>query len=145
MRTSREERVMTATEMMERDRQREIGCNLPCTFEIPRLSFAEMLGDTFGARAHISQTDSKYIPERILKSGIATIVFWKDGTKTIIKLPDGDTPDDYSAFTAALAKKIFGSNSKVKKVIRTKTEVQEPKKGDSDEVIQTSAGNVSKN
>lgn len=76
---------------------------------------------------HSIEHENRYMPERILKSGNATIVFWKDGTKKDVKLPEGDTPDDYSAFTAALAKKIFGSNSKVKKVIKTKTEIQKPK------------------
>lgn len=67
-------------------------------------------------------------PNRILKSGPATIVFWKDGTKTVVK-PEADTIlDDYAAFTAAVAKKIYGSNSHIKKIIETYTEVQEPKK-----------------
>lgn len=76
---------------------------------------------------HSIEHENRYMPDRILKSGNATIIFWKDGAKTVVKLPEGDTPDDYSAFTAALAKKIFGSNSKVKKVIKTKTEIQKPK------------------
>lgn len=58
------------------------------------------------------------IPKKIIKSGDRTIVFWKDNTKTIVKRSD-DTPDDlYSAFTAALAIKIYGSNSQVKKILR---------------------------
>lgn len=68
-----------------------------------------------------------YTPEKILKSGRATIVFWKDGSKTIVKLPAGEESDDYSAFTAALAKKIYGSNSAIKKVIVAKTVVQDKK------------------
>ena len=63
-------------------------------------------------------------PERILKNGDVTIVFWEDGTKTIVKPEPGTTLDDYTAFTAALAKRLFGSNSKLKKVIRTHTEYQ---------------------
>lgn len=72
-------------------------------------------------------TIAEYIPNRILKSGNATIVFWKDDTKTVVKCGKDEIPDDYDAFTAALAIKIFGSNSKLKKVIRLKTEVQEQK------------------
>ena len=63
-------------------------------------------------------------PERILKNGNVTVVFWGDGTKTIVKPEPGATLDDYTAFTAALAKRMFGSNSKLKKVIRTHTEYQ---------------------
>lgn len=62
-------------------------------------------------------------PKKIIKSADRTIVFWKDDTKTIVKRSD-DTEDDlYSAFCAALAIKIYGSNSQVKKILRTKVEV----------------------
>lgn len=73
---------------------------------------------------------NKYQPKRILKSGNVTVVFWVDGTKTVVKCGKDDTPDDYDAFTAALAIKIFGSNSQVKKIIKTTTEIQQKKKGD---------------
>lgn len=63
-------------------------------------------------------------PKRILRSGPATIVFWEDGTKTIVKLSDGEEDNAYAAFTAALAIKIFGSNSKLKKMVKTLTEEQ---------------------
>lgn len=77
---------------------------------------------------------SSLIPNRILKSGNATIVFWEDGSKTVVKCPADCTPDDYQAFTAALAIHIFGSNSKLKKMIARKTVYQkEKKKGDVEE------------
>lgn len=47
--------------------------------------------------------------------------------KTVVKCAADEVPDDYDAFTAALAIKIFGSNSKLKKVIRSKTEIQKQK------------------
>ena len=56
--------------------------------------------------------------KKIIKNGPATIVFWTDGTKTVVKQQDGDQDDIYAAFTAALAKKAFGSTSKVKKIIK---------------------------
>lgn len=69
-----------------------------------------------------------YKPSRILKSGTATVVFWKDGTKTVVKCAPGTTPNDYDAFTAALAIKIFDNNSKLKKLIRNLTVEQKPVK-----------------
>lgn len=69
----------------------------------------------------------KLSPERILKSGTATIVFWSDGTKTIVKRSSDEPEDEYIAFTAALAKKVFGSNNAIKKIIKTRTEVQKLK------------------
>lgn len=64
-----------------------------------------------------------FTPEKIIKSADRTIVFWKDGTKTIVRCADDAEDDIYSAFTAALAEKIYGSNSQVKKILRTKVEV----------------------
>lgn len=66
---------------------------------------------------------SVFMPEKIIKSADRTIVFWKDGTKTIVKRSDDAEDDIYSAFTAALAEKTYGSNSQVKKILRTKVEV----------------------
>ena len=56
--------------------------------------------------------------KKIIKNGPATIVFWTDGTKTIVKLQDGDQDDIYAAFTAALAEKVFGSTSKARKIMK---------------------------
>lgn len=64
-----------------------------------------------------------YTPKRILRSGPATIVFWEDGTKTVVKCAADENDNTYAAFTAALAIKIFGSNSAVKKLVKSKTEV----------------------
>ena len=71
-----------------------------------------------------SMVHSVLTPKRILRSGPATIVFWQDGTKTIVKLSEGEEDNAYAAFTAALGVKIFGSNSKLKKMVQTKTEEQ---------------------
>lgn len=76
-------------------------------------------------------TDSgkeRYTPKRILKSGPCTIVFWSDGTKTMVRCASDEEDNDYAAFTAALAIKLFGSNSALKRMIKNKTSVQKPKK-----------------
>ena len=63
-------------------------------------------------------------PTRIIHSGPATIVFWDNGTKTVVKLSDNDWFDEYDAFCAAFAIKMFGSNSRVKKMIDRISEVR---------------------
>ncbi len=73
-------------------------------------------------------TERVLVPERILKSGPATIVFWRNGQKTIVKCSKGTEPDDYSAFCAAFTKHIFGTNSKIRRILKDITVVQEPKK-----------------
>ena len=61
-----------------------------------------------------------YIPKKIICSGNRTIVFWEDGTKTIVKRGDDEENSPYHAFTAAVCKKIFGSNSATKKILKDK-------------------------
>jgi hypothetical protein len=58
--------------------------------------------------------------KRIVYHDPATIVFWQDGTKTVVKCMDGEPFEKYAGFCAALAKKIFGSTSKAKKVAGAK-------------------------
>lgn len=56
--------------------------------------------------------------DRIIYSGNKTIVLWKDKTKTIVACAEGETYDEFDGFTAALAKKIYGSTCAVKREIR---------------------------
>ena len=58
--------------------------------------------------------------KRIVYHDPATIVFWQDGTKTVVKCMDGEPFEKYAGFCAALAKKVFGSTSKAKKVAGAK-------------------------
>ena len=73
-------------------------------------------------------------PKRIIRSGEYTTVLWKDGTKTIVKRMPGSEDSDYAAFTAALAKKVYGTNSKVERIVakvervKTKAEKRAEKK-----------------
>ena len=57
-------------------------------------------------------------PNRIIRSGPATVVIWEDGSKTVVKKHDGDKDDIHSAFCAAVAKRVYGSNSKLKSVLK---------------------------
>ena len=59
------------------------------------------------------------IPEidHVVFSGPATIVFWEDGTKTIVKCMEGEKFERYAGFAAACMKKMFGSTSRAKSVM----------------------------
>lgn len=76
----------------------------------------------------VANRGNKFSPKRILKSGNRTIVFWQDGTKTIVKRSEDEAESDYAAFTAALGIKLFGSNSALKRIV-ARTETQKLKKG----------------
>lgn len=55
--------------------------------------------------------------KNIIHNGPCTIVFWMDNTKTIVKLKPGDTYDPHAAFCIAVAKKMYGNNSKISKIV----------------------------
>ena len=54
--------------------------------------------------------------KRVIYDGPATIVFWEDGTKTVVKLADGDRPDLEKGLAMACAKKLFGNKGSYRKV-----------------------------
>lgn len=59
-----------------------------------------------------------------------TIVIWPDGDKTIVKPTADAERSPYSAFTAALAKRVYGSNTQVTKRVNMteEPESKSPKK-----------------
>lgn len=55
---------------------------------------------------------------KILHSDPHTIVFWDDGTHTMVKCNNGDEYDEAIGFSIALAKKIYGSYGEVKRAAK---------------------------
>jgi hypothetical protein len=58
------------------------------------------------------------VPTKIIRSNNATIVFWSDDTKTVVKRSQNTPDDPYNAFCAALGIKLYGTNSALKRAIR---------------------------
>lgn len=58
---------------------------------------------------------------RIVFSGPATIVFWEDDTKTVVKCMEGEKFERYAGFAAACMKKLFGSTSRAKSIMEDYT------------------------
>ena len=56
---------------------------------------------------------------QVIFSGPKTILIWSDGSKTIVSCGENDVYDRYAGFCAAVAKKMFGSTSRVKKIIES--------------------------
>lgn len=73
--------------------------------------------------------ETSFTPKSIEQSADhkTVCVLWQDGSKTIVKLSDNDKDDIDTAFTYALAKKIFGTNTHLKKVVRQKLNEHKPK------------------
>ena len=66
----------------------------------------------------VGATRNILTPVKIRKDGPVTAVFWQDGTATSVRCGAGEQYDDYVAFCAALAKKLFLSNSAIKRVLK---------------------------
>jgi len=56
--------------------------------------------------------------ERVIYCGQATIVYWDDHTKTVVKCQDGDTHSKETGFAMALAKKVLGNSGNYNDIIR---------------------------
>lgn len=56
--------------------------------------------------------------KKVIYNDAATIILWKDGTKTIVRCMGGEPYDAYYGFCACVCKKIFGSTIASKKAAR---------------------------
>ena len=67
-----------------------------------------ILNSIYGIRT----TTMNYIPEikNVIFNDPATIVFWDDGTKTVVKCQDGDEFDPEKGLAMAIVKKTYGNN-----------------------------------
>ena len=56
--------------------------------------------------------------KRVLFNYPATIIFWEDGTKTVVKCQDGDVFDREKGFVMAYLKKMLGNDNTFNKEIK---------------------------
>lgn len=57
-------------------------------------------------------------PEKVIFNDPATIVFWNDGTKTVVKCQEGDIYDEQTGLLMCIAKKFFGNNGRFNDILR---------------------------
>lgn len=121
-------------------RAHEIEVNASALAKIPRKNIEEET-ITMGLRScktlyrnlkepqdkHIGGTDEmkKLNVKTIIFSGPKTIVLWSDGTKTIVSMSKDEAKfDPEAAFCAAYTKKMFGTSSKIKRIIKEKSNIE---------------------
>lgn len=56
--------------------------------------------------------------KQVIYADPATIVLWQDGTKTVVKVQDGDTYDPLIGFLLAVCKRCFGNGGAYNNVLR---------------------------
>lgn len=76
-------------------------------------------------------TNPYYRPEikEVIFNDPATIVFWTDGTKTVVKCQEGDIFDPEKGLTMAIAKKVYGNKGSYCNVIKKWCEPYREKHG----------------
>ena len=69
--------------------------------------YRTILNSTYGTKTF----KTNYIPEikNVIFNDPATIVFWEDGTKTVVKCQDGDEFDPEKGLAMAIVKKTYGN------------------------------------
>lgn len=63
---------------------------------------------------------TNYLPEikNVKFNGPATIVFWADGTKTVVKCQNGDNYSEEVGLAMCIVKKVFGNTSKYNDIFK---------------------------
>lgn len=81
--------------------------------EYQKAFYRTMLNGVYGANPY-------YRPEikDVIFNDPATIVFWTDGTKTVVKCQEGDIFDPEKGLTMAIAKKVYGNKGSYCNVIK---------------------------
>lgn len=80
---------------------------------------ADAIRQAYGFRQEDCNTTMNSVDvKKIIFNPPATIVFWGDGTKTVAKTMEGTVFNPYHGFTAALAKRVYGSSTRVNKIVQ---------------------------
>ena len=79
---------------------------------------ADAIRQTYGFGQEDRNTTMNAVDaQKVIFNPPATIVFWGDGTKTVVKTMSEEPFDMYHGFTAALAKKVYGNSTRVRKIV----------------------------
>ena len=71
-------------------------------------------------RSRVIPKPANYLPEikNVKFNGPATIVFWADGTKTVVKCQNGDNYSEEVGLAMCIVKKVFGNTSKYNDIFK---------------------------
>lgn len=79
------------------------------------------------------KSETKCVPgiKTVIRHDRATIIYWDDNTRTVVKCKEGDMYDPYYGFCACVCKKLYGGSSAVRDIARIPREPR-PKKSKRD-------------
>jgi hypothetical protein len=72
-----------------------------------------------GYKYGVESYDKLLTPVRVIYNPPATIVFWANGEKTVVKCSPGEKFNKYHGFCAAMTKRVFGNNNQVNKCVNS--------------------------
>ena len=92
--------------------------------------YKRMVNSMYGANPY-------YRPEikEVIFNDPATIVFWTDGTKTVVKCQEGDIFDPEKGLTMAIAKKVYGNKGSYCNVIKKGCEPYHEKQKEKNDLV----------
>lgn len=70
----------------------------------------QLLNDCANSYIEYCKNDANTVIEKVIFNNPATIVFWSDGTKTVVKCSENDVYDPEKGLAMAVAKKFLGTN-----------------------------------
>lgn len=87
-----------------------------CTHDIQSVRYYREIIDN-NNYDQVNQKQLKLNIRKVIFNDPATIVFWLDGTKTIVKKAGDEPWDPEKGLAMAIIKKYFGTNKEIKKII----------------------------
>lgn len=95
--------------------------NMPISSEMKKI-LSSIYGSTNDMRKgyiyKYPEKNNSMVPNQIIFNPPATIVFWKDGSKTVVKCAEGEKFDPYTGFCYAFTEHFLGSISHIKKLCK---------------------------
>lgn len=67
-------------------------------------------GSTFGLVHQEFKVRPTFVIDKVIFNPPATIVYWLDGTKTVVKCKEGEEFSEWAGIALCLAKKLYGPN-----------------------------------
>lgn len=118
--------VYAKFELADDIKLRQIDCP---TIEMPSKAFARLLDENRKLEIELAAAKAREVltalsirPEMMIENVIfndpATIVFWLDGSKTVVKCQPGDTFSKELGLAMAICKKVYGNKGKYNDVFK---------------------------
>lgn len=87
-------------------------------------------------------TPKKPLPKKVIFSGPATTIIWKDGTKTTVKCQCGDVWDDHVGIAMCYLKKMLGNKGNFNNIFREAMKVSEVQQHAKENITSSKALNL---